>query len=128
MKKILICEDEEVLAYALELTLKGQNFSTRIALNGHDVIQFVEEERFDIILLDILMPGPDGFAILKKLKESGIKTPVIVNSNLSEQVDVDRAKQLGAKEYLIKTEVTLEEIVEKVKSYVHPIESPVRIS
>lgn len=128
MKKILICEDEEALAYALELTLKGENFSTRIALNGHDAIKFVQDEKFDIILLDILMPGPDGFQVLKKLRENNITTPVIVTSNLSEQVDVDRALQLGAKEYLIKTEVSLDEIVEKVKSYVHPEGSPIVIN
>ena len=71
----------------------------------------------DIILLDLMMPQVNGFVVLQMLKgaEETAKIPVIVLSNLSQEYDINRAKEIGASDYIIKTELTPREVVEKIK-------------
>ncbi|HEY4499867.1 MAG TPA: response regulator, partial [Candidatus Paceibacterota bacterium] len=78
-------------------------------------IQILNKETFDLILLDLVMPKLDGFAVLQWLKGKGIKTPVIVTSNLSQDVDAKRSKELGAVDYFIKSDIPIAEVVERVK-------------
>ncbi len=114
-KKILIVEDEKTLARALELTLTHAGFDTHLAYNGEDAVKFLEQEPFDLILLDLIMPKMDGFTVLTILKEKKIKTPVLVLSNLSQQNDIKHAEKFGAKEFFIKSNTPIATIVERVR-------------
>lgn len=82
--------------------------------NGEDGIALVEKEQFDLILLDLIMPKVDGFAVLATLKEKKNKTPVMVLTNLSQENDVKRAREFGAKEFFIKSNTPIADIVERV--------------
>lgn len=75
----------------------------------------------DIIILDIMLPGMDGFEILKEIKANATfaRIPVIIFSNLGEQKYIDRAQELGVQEYVIKANFTLDELVEKVRGYLN---------
>lgn len=113
-KKILIIEDEKTLARALELKLTRSGFVVSVVFNGEDGINIVQKEIFDLILLDLIMPKSDGFAVLAILKAENIMTPVVVLTNLGQEYDMARAKGFGAKGFFIKSNTPLATIVEYV--------------
>jgi len=114
---ILIAEDEEAFADALQIKLENQGFNVRVAHNGRDAIRILKEAPIDLILLDLIMPVMDGFAVLEWLRSQKERNPkVIILSNLGQEEDVRHARELGAGEYFIKTEVPLEQIVSDVRS------------
>jgi len=113
-KVILIIEDEKPIAGVLELKLQKEGYSTRVAYDGESALSIMKKENFDLILLDLVMPELDGFDVLRKLKKSKNKIPIIVASNLGQQDDIDKAMSLGAKDYFVKSNTSLSEIVEHV--------------
>jgi two-component system response regulator VicR len=117
-KKILIAEDEKSMANALSLKLRSVGFEVVLVYDGGSAISSVRESPFDLIILDLVMPKKDGFSVLAELRKLKIATPVIVSSNLSQEEDIKRARELGARDYFVKSDTTLTEIVEKVKQYV----------
>jgi DNA-binding response OmpR family regulator len=92
-KKILIVEDEKPMARALELKLTHAGFETKVVFNGEDAITFLQQEKCALILLDLIMPGMDGFKVLEILQERGITTPVVILTNLSQEEDIKRARE-----------------------------------
>ena len=112
MKKILIIEDEKPIARVLSLKLTREGFETKMANDGEEGMNIVEKESFDLILLDLVMPKMDGFSTLKALNEKKIKTPVIVLSNLSQEDDEKKARELGAKDFFVKSNTPISGVVE----------------
>lgn len=117
MKKILVVEDEKPLARVLALKLNSAGYQTTSAFDGEQAIIVLSKEHFDLIILDLVLPKNDGFYVLSELSKAGNKTPIIVASNLSQTEDIEKAKKLGAVDYFVKSDVTLVEIVDKVKQY-----------
>ncbi|OGY90258.1 MAG: hypothetical protein A3B30_00835 [Candidatus Komeilibacteria bacterium RIFCSPLOWO2_01_FULL_52_15] len=118
--KILIVEDEEMLSTMYKVKFENDGYEVFSATNGADGIEMAKKEGPKIILLDIIMPKIDGFAVLKKLKEDP-KTkpiPVILLTNLGQDEDITRGKELGAVGYLIKANNTPSEVVTKVQQYI----------
>jgi DNA-binding response OmpR family regulator len=115
-KKILIVEDERPLAHALELKMSHEGYDVTVALTGVDGLAKAESGNFDLILTDLIMPQMDGFALMQELKTKGIKSGVIVLSNLGQEEDRKRALEMGAKDYFVKANTPIAEIVKKVKS------------
>lgn len=120
-KRILIVEDEATMQKILEDFLNQEGFKTKVASNGEEGIKMAKEETFDLMLLDIILPKKDGFEVLEELKKDGrsAKLPVILLTNLSDPGDIQRAIDLGAKTYLVKSEYQLEEIAKKIKQYLN---------
>lgn len=120
MKKILVAEDDKFLANAYRVKLNKLNYDIRIVGNGDEVIKAVTEYAPDLIILDLLMPIRDGFSALTELKgnEQWKKIPVIVASNLSQPDDVVKATKLGADDYIVKTDFSMKEIIDKVKKFI----------
>lgn len=116
-KKILIIEDEKPMARALELKLTHAGFKTRTVFNGEDGVELFQKEAFALIILDLIMPKLDGFKVLEILKERQIKTPVIVLTNLSQAEDEKRVRELGAKEFFIKSDTPIATIVERITRF-----------
>jgi len=114
-KKVLIVEDEKPLAQALHLKLKKNNIESEIAYNGVEALKFLEDQNFDLILMDLIMPQMDGFVLLEELKKKGVKTPVVITSNLGQEEDIKRSIELGAKDYIIKSDTPIVEIVNRIK-------------
>lgn len=115
LKKILIAEDEKPMANALGLKLRSAGFETTLVYDGESAISVLRESQFDLMLLDLVMPKKDGFFVLAELKKLNIAVPVIVSSNLSQEEDIKRARELGARDYFIKSDTSLSQVVEKVK-------------
>ena len=116
-KCILIVDDEKPLAKALELKLTHEGLTATAVYNGADAIDALKSDKYDLVLLDLVMPQKDGFKVLQDIKDLKIKTQVIVSSNLSQDEDIARAKELGAIDYYIKSDTTLASIVEKIHEY-----------
>ena len=115
--KILLVEDEEMLANMYETKFKNEGFDIEKALNGEDGLKKAKEMLPDFILLDIIMPKMDGFAVLKVLKENQ-KTkniPVMLLTNLGQEEDIRRGEVLGVVGYLVKANTTPAEVVAAVK-------------
>lgn len=119
-KKILVAEDEHAMAQALALKLGHAGFEVTGVANGEDVLKALEAGHFDLVLLDLVMPKLDGFSVLARLKEKKDPTPVIVLSNLGQEEDAEKAKRLGAKEYYIKSDTPIVNIVEFAKQFLTP--------
>jgi DNA-binding response OmpR family regulator len=115
--KILIIEDEEALYSVLRTKFISEGYNVLIATDGLEGLALTENEKPDIILLDIVMPKMDGITMLKELRKNswGKDIPVIVLSNLSEAEKTQELLYQGVSEYLIKTDWSLEEVVKKVK-------------
>ena len=117
-KKILLAEDEKMIAdmYSTKFTLEGYEVVT--ARDGAEALAMAKSEKPDIILLDIIMPKLDGFVVLKSIREDAIlkSTPVILLTNLGQEDDIKKGKQLGADDYFVKANHSPQEIVEKVKT------------
>jgi len=115
-KKILIIEDEEILLNLLKNKLSEIGYEISTSVDGLEGLKAIKEVVPDLILLDIIMPKMGGFELMeKKQEDDSIKSiPIIIISNSGQPVELDRAKQLGAKDWLIKTEFDPQEVVEKV--------------
>lgn len=118
IKFILVVEDDPILKNLLGHTLAGK-YQTLYASDGNEALALFEQYKPTLVLLDLMLPTMDGFAVLETIRKRTdelAKTPVIVVSNLGQQKDIDHAKSLGANDYLIKAEVAIEEIVTKIES------------
>ncbi|MEA3463485.1 MAG: response regulator [Patescibacteria group bacterium] len=113
-KKILIIEDEEILLNVLSKKIKDNGFDVLVARDGENGLAQIKSGKPDLILLDMLLPKLDGFGVLEKLKENKNNIPIVIISNSGQPVDVGRALKLGAYDYLIKAELSPDEIIEKV--------------
>lgn len=119
MKKIVLVEDEEILRDLLLKKLQKHGYDVEVAFDGEEGIEKIKEIKPDMVLLDIVMPKKDGFGVMEEMKEEeSIKNiPVIIVSNSGQPVELERAKSLGVKDWIIKTEFDPMEVVEMVNNY-----------
>lgn len=105
------------MAHALELKLTKAGFAPTIAENGQVVLELLHSGKYDLLLLDIMMPVMNGFAVLERLKKEGrTKIPIIMTTNLGQDEDKTKALALGATDYLIKSDTPIAKIVERIQS------------
>lgn len=115
---ILVVEDDPILKNLLGHTLAGK-YQTLYASDGNEAIALLEAHKPVLLLLDLMLPTVDGFAVLTAIRartDELKNVPIIVVSNLGAEADIAKAKSLGANDYLIKAEVSIEEIVQKMES------------
>ncbi len=114
--RILVVEDDKLLSSLIVRKLMAENYEVRYAPNGEDALKLLEREAPDLVLLDILLPGIDGFEVLKKIKENEKlkEVPVIILSNLGQESDVAQGTKLGAVTFLVKASLTLDEITKEI--------------
>ncbi|MBT3293432.1 response regulator [Candidatus Peregrinibacteria bacterium] len=115
-KKILIIEDEQPLSHALHLKFTNDGNEVSIAKNGEEGLQMATSNKFDVILLDLIMPKMDGFTFLERLNEKKVKTPVVILSNLGQEEDRKRAEEMGVSGYYVKSNTPITEILKTVSS------------
>ena len=102
MPKILIIEDEDSLVAALKRGLIAEGYAVETSSNGKDGYFLASEHSYDLILLDILLPGMNGFEICEELRIRGNLTPILMLTAQSDDLDVAEGLDLGADDYLIK--------------------------
>ncbi len=119
-KKILIIEDEKPLLMAIKSKLELEGYNVVFAEDGEKGEAMVKSEKPDLLLLDILLPKKNGFEVLEGLKAAKISLPIIIISNSGQPVEIDKAKELGARDYLIKADFSPAEVLEKVRQVISP--------
>ncbi len=107
-------EDEKPMARALELKLNHSGFLATSVNDGQSGLDLLAKEKFDLILMDLMMPKLDGFAVLKALQAANNKIPILVLSNLSQEEDDAKVKALGAKDFFIKSNTSLTKLVDYI--------------
>jgi len=115
-KKILLIEDEEIMVNLLQKKLTQEGYEISVARDGEEGLKLIREAVPDLVLLDIIMPKKGGFEVMEVMqKDKNLKNiPVIIISNSGQPVELDRAKELGAKDWLIKTDFDPQEVLDKV--------------
>lgn len=124
-KHILVIEDEKPMAHALETKLSSEAFSVTSVTDGEQALAKLREESYDVILLDIVIPGVNGFTILETIRnEEGPNTyaNIIVLSNLSQEEDKDKAMERGADAYFVKSDISISALVDEVKAQLNTSE------
>jgi len=115
--KILIVEDDKFLRELISRKLVKEGYDIAEAVDGEEGVKKSEEFMPDLILLDLILPGIDGFGMLEKIKDNSktMNIPVVILSNLGQKDEVEKGLKLGAIDFLIKAHFTPEEIVEKIR-------------
>jgi len=117
-KKILIIEDDKFLRELIGQKLMQEGFNIAEAVDGEKGIRAVKEEKPDLVLLDLVLPGIDGFEVLARMKGEveTAQVPVIILSNLGQKDDIEKGLKMGAVDYLIKAHFTPAEIIDKIRT------------
>ncbi|MBT2682840.1 response regulator [Bacillus sp. ISL-37] len=112
-KRVLVAEDEQRISHLLKMYLEREAFIVEVVDNGDEALEKALQDSFDIIILDILMPGRDGFSVLEEIRKTK-DTPVIMLSAKGEAHDLKRGEELGASEYILKP-FSPKDVVSKIK-------------
>ncbi len=115
-KKILIIEDDRALQNALVEVLTHEGYEPVSAFDGQEGLEKAGAENPDLILLDIILPKKDGYEVLDAIKKSPQEdVPVLILTNLEEIDNVQKALDLGARTFMVKSDFSLKDIIEKIK-------------
>lgn len=119
VNKILIIEDDHFLLSLIVEKFIKSGFDAETAVDGEEGLNKILKNKYDLILLDMILPKIDGFKILEEVKKNqSLKNlPIVVASNLYDKNDIDRAVSLGARDYIVKAYNSPEDIVNKVKAF-----------
>lgn len=120
-KTVLLVEDDDNLANVYETRLQAEGFNTKRVANGEDALAAALKVKPDLILLDIMMPKVSGFDVLDILRNTPetLNVKIIMLTALSQDSDRERAKSLGVDDYLVKSQVVIADVVEKVKQHLN---------
>lgn len=120
MATILLVEDDQFLSSLLKNRLTREGFTVAHADSGPAAIEILKTTRPDLMLLDLILPEKSGFEILEEIKSDprlqGTKFPVIITSNLGQESDMAKGKDLGVVDYFVKARISIDEIVSKIKN------------
>ncbi|MEK9154794.1 MAG: response regulator [Patescibacteria group bacterium] len=120
-KKILLVEDDPFLSSLLKNRLQKEGLEVILAKDGEEGINFLKTTKPNLVLLDIILPKKSGFEVMETLRSDpelqGNSAPVIIISNLGQQEDIAKGRQLGAVEYYIKAKISIDDLVSKVKGF-----------
>ena len=120
-KTVLVVEDDMLLVQAYKIKLEKEGMETWVASSGKEALAFLEKNPPNIVLLDLLLPGLNGFEFLSAVRknEKWKSVPVIILTNLTQsEENLKIAKDLGAADYIVKAEIRIGDIIEKVKKYI----------
>jgi DNA-binding response OmpR family regulator len=120
LKKILLIEDDKFLRELMNKKLVSMGYDVATAGDGETGLTAIKETRPDVVLLDLILPGINGFEVLERAKKdpetAGV--PVIILSNLGQSEDIEKGLKLGAKDFLVKAHFTPQEIINKLKTII----------
>ena len=119
-KTIMIIEDDHFLSSLMKARLEKEGFAVAHAFDGEEAVHMLKEVSPSLIVLDLIMPKVTGFEVLQTISITPQldKVPVIIVSNLAQDSDIEKARQLGAKEYFVKVKVSINDLIAKVKTLV----------
>lgn len=116
MKKILIVDDEVDIANSIQYVLNQEGFVTFLAYNGLKAMDLITKEKPDLVILDLMMPGIDGYEVCRRIRATDKKTPILMLTARTSEIDTVVGLELGANDYIAKP-VRLRELVARVKAH-----------
>jgi len=119
-KTIMIIEDDHFLSSLMKARLEKEGFTVVQAFDGEEAMSLLKQGVPLLVILDLIMPKVTGFEVLQMISITpGLdKVPVIIVSNLAQDSDIEKARQLGAREYFVKVKVSIDDLVGKIKTLV----------
>jgi DNA-binding response OmpR family regulator len=102
MTRILVVEDEPAIALGLEDDLKMEGYQVEVVADGVTAARRAREERFDLILLDVMLPGKDGFEVCREVRRAGVRTPIVMLTAKTQEAEKVMGFDLGADDYVTK--------------------------
>lgn len=116
----MLIEDDHFLSSLMKARLEKEGLGVIQAFDGEEAMHVLKETLPSLIVLDLIMPKITGFEVLQMISITPLldKVPVIIVSNLAQDSDIEKARQLGVKEYFIKVKVSIDDLVEKIKTLV----------
>jgi DNA-binding response OmpR family regulator len=117
-KKIFIVEDEAALLYALEAKFRLEGFEVETAADGEEALKALRNYKPDLIVLDIILPKMDGWAVMQMIRADAnlVSVPVVIVTNLTDKHSREKGVDLGAVNFLVKSDFDLEDLVDKIKA------------
>ena len=119
-KTIMIIEDDRFLSSLMKARLEKEGFGIIQSFDGEEALNILKEKKPSLIILDLIMPKVTGFEVLQTISITpqlqGV--PVVILSNLAQDSDIEKARQLGAKEYFVKVRVSIDDLVNRIKALV----------
>ncbi|MDE2144597.1 MAG: response regulator [Patescibacteria group bacterium] len=115
-KKVLLVEDDPFLSQLLSTRMQRAGLEVSKAVDGEEAVNFLKQNKPDLVLLDLILPKKSGFQVLEEMKGDPLikEAPVIIISNLSQESDVARGKELGAIEYYVKARTSIDDLVTRI--------------
>lgn len=119
-KIIIVAEDDQFLSNAYRVKLTKEGYNVKMVSDGQELLDLLKTVKPNLIILDLLMPKKDGFEALKEMKaDPNLKSiPVIIASNLGQSNDINMGLKLGAQDYIVKSDLSLEDLVKKIKDFI----------
>jgi DNA-binding response OmpR family regulator len=119
-KMIMIVEDDRFLSSLMKARLEKEGFAVTQAFDGEEAMQMLKSEIPALVIMDLIMPKVTGFEVLQMISITPEldKIPVVIVSNLAQDSDIEKARELGAKEYFIKVKVSIDDLIGKIKNLV----------
>ncbi len=102
MSRILVVEDEPGIAFALGADLRSEGYAVTIATTGDEALKIARASAFDLVLLDVMLPGKDGFEVCRELRRGGNRTPIIMLTAKAQEAEKVMGLELGADDYITK--------------------------
>lgn len=116
-KSILIAEDEKAYSRALVLKLQNAGYDAVSVANGEEALEAIKNNKYDLLLCDLLMPKMNGFQVLEEIKKQNLNIPVIGLSNLSQADDEKKMRSAGAVDFMSKSNTPIIEVITKVSKF-----------
>ena len=102
MKRILVVEDEQAIAFGLRLDLQNEGYAVEVEADGEAALERAKKEPYDLILLDVMLPRKDGFDVCRDLRRAGCRTPIILLTARTQEAEIVMGLELGADDYVTK--------------------------
>ena len=120
MNQILVVEDDQFLISAYRIKLQKAGFEITVATDGVEALEKIKSQNFDLVILDLIIPKIDGFGVLTEIRsqEKYKSLPILVASNLGQMEDINRAIKLGANDFVVKSDTSLDALIEKIKKLI----------
>lgn len=114
---VFIAEDESFLGETIQLAIEEQGCDVQLFKNGEEAVEAIDKQQPDLLLLDLLMPKKDGIYVLQHMKGKKYTFPVVILSNLSGDMTPEKCFALGAKDYLVKSDMDEEDLWPRIQKY-----------
>lgn len=116
-KRVIVAEDDSFLSRMMREELERHDIDAVVALDGKEAVKAIEKQKPDLLLIDLLMPVMDGYAVLEHVRDKGYTFPVVVSTNVGDRMDQKKCRKLGCSRYLLKSDMDDDSLWPSIEKY-----------